>query len=121
MAGKLVRASNGQFVKGNISGGRPKGSKNAITIAKLTLEEAFRESEAEGIAQVLKKVVKDALAGDKAMMRLVWDSAVSKQALAEDKAAGSKQQITVHTMNIKKEDVIEGEFNVETTEEETIQ
>jgi len=121
MSGTLVRNDKGQFVKGNVSGGRPKGSKNAITISKLMVEEAHREENSEDISKVLKMVVKQALEGDKTSQKMVWDSAVSRQTLAEDKAAGTKQQITVHTMNVKKEELIEGEFNVETTEEETIQ
>ena len=119
--GTLVRAKNGQFVRGNHSGGRPKGSKNAITISKLAVEEGFREANADDIQQVLAKVVAQALEGDKYSQKMVWDSAVSKQTLSEDKAAGSKQQITVHTMNVRKDD-IEGDF-VDITEdkEETLQ
>ena len=120
--GDLVRNSKGMFVKG-VSGnpdGRPKGSKNAITIHKLMVEEAFRDAEGADIAKVLAMIVKQALSGDKNSQKLVWDAAVSKQTLSEDKQAGTKQQITVHTMNVKGENIIEGEFTDETNEE-TIQ
>ena len=118
----MVRNKKGQFVMGTSGNpdGRPKGSKNAITISKLLVEESHREANAEDIGKVLKMVVQQALDGDKVSQKLVWDSAVSKQNLAEDKTAGNKQQITVHTMNVKKED-IQGEYIDVTNEEETIQ
>lgn len=117
-AGQLVRDKNGRFVKGHEplpGGGRPKGSKNAITLAKLALEEALRDALAPQMAKVASKVVAQALEGDKASQKLVWDSIMSKQAISEDKAAGNKQQITVHTMNVDR-GAIEGEFNVEEEE-----
>jgi hypothetical protein len=122
MAGKLVQAKNGQFVKGQSGNpeGRPKGSKNRITVQKLMIEEAFRDGSEGDIAEVLKKVVAQALEGDKASQKLIWDANISKQTLAEDKAAGTKQSITVHTMNVKGAD-IEGDFEDVSDIEETIQ
>jgi hypothetical protein len=116
--GKLVRTVDGRFVKGQSGNpaGRPKGSKNTITIQKLLVEEAFRAAESDAIAEVLQRIVQQALDGDKASQKLVWEASVSKQALAEDKQGGSKQQITVHTMNVSKDNIIEGEIVDETTE-----
>lgn len=116
--GKLVRGKNGRFVKGKSGNplGRPKGSKNVITLQKLLVEEAFRANNAEGIGLVLEKILAQALEGDKNSQKLVWDSAVSRQDVKEDKSAGVKQQITVHTLNVgqdKPKPIIEGEFNVE--------
>jgi len=121
MEGKLVRAKNGQFVKGagGNPSGRPKGSKNAITVQKLLLEEAFRGDLSADMAEVLALVVKQALTGDKVSQKLVWEASVSRQSIGEDKAAGNKQSITVHTMNVRGAD-IEGEFT-DITDEETIQ
>ena len=123
MSGKLVRAKNGRFVKctsGNTAG-RPKGSKNIITVQKLMIEEAFRADSAIDVAEVLKVIVAQALTGDKASQKLIWDANISKQTLAEDKAAGTKQSITVHTMNVKGKD-LEGEFTDVTEDiEETLQ
>ena len=119
--GKLVRNSKGQFVVGTSGHGRPKGSKNLITYQKLMVEEAFRNDQADDIAKVLALVVKQAKDGDKHSQKLVWDAAVSRQTLAEDKAAGNKQNITVKTMNVHQEDIIEGDFIDETEPEETIQ
>ena len=119
--GQLVRDSKGQFIVGTSSGGRPKGSKNAITLQKLLLEEAVRNENEEAIRKVLKLVIDQALKGNHASQKMVWEASMSKQQLAEDRAAGAKQTITVHTMNVDKKEIIEGEFNVETTEEEIIQ
>jgi len=123
-SGELVRNEEGKFVKG-VSGnpkGRPKGSKNVITLQKLLVEEAFRQDTAADVLEVLKMVVKQALEGDKYSQKLIWDSSVSKQALAEDKASGGKQNITVHTMNVSGKGVIEGEYvDVIETNEDTIQ
>lgn len=123
-SGQLTRTKNGRYVKGQSGNpaGRPKGSKNIITVQKLMLEEAFRYATEEDMGKVLALVVKQALTGDKAAQKLVWDACVSKQNFGEDKTAGTKQQINVTTMNVTQEKVIEGEFNVEEdTTEETIQ
>lgn len=123
-SGQLTRTKNGRYVKGQSGNpaGRPKGSKNIITVQKLMLEEAFRYSTEEDMGKVLALVVKQALTGDKAAQKLVWDACVSKQNFGEDKTAGTKQQINVTTMNVTQERVVEGEFNVEEdTTEETIQ
>lgn len=123
-SGQLTRTKNGRYVKGQSGNpaGRPKGSKNIITVQKLMLEEAFRYATEEDMGKVLALVVKQALTGDKAAQKLVWDACVSKQNFGEDKTAGTKQQINVTTMNVTQEKVIEGEFNVEEdTTEETMQ
>ena len=120
-SGQLVRNKNGRFVKGSSGNpaGRPKGSKNVITVQKLILEEAFRYATENDMGKVLALIVKQALTGDKAAQKLVWDACVSKQHFGEDKAAGAKAEIRVTTKSV----VIEGEFNVETEDntEETLQ
>ena len=112
--GQLVRNDRGQFVEG--SGGRPKGSKNAITVQKLMLEEAFRSDKSGKLQEVLNMILQQALDGDKGSQKLVWDSTMSKMNIVDDKAAGGKQTINVKTLNVVK-DVIEGDF--ENIEEET--
>jgi len=120
-SGELVRNEKGHFVKG-VSGnpdGRPKGSKNVITVQKLLVEEAFRDSSVEDVLEVLRKVVAQALEGDKASQKLIWDASVSKQVIAEDKAAGVKQRILVKTLNVHKDAVIEGEIIDDNNKERT--
>ena len=109
MKGNLVR-KNGQFVKGHSGNpkGRPVGSKNAVTAQKLLLEQTFREDTDLDVSLVLKLIVKQALDGDKPSQKLVWDASVSKANHTEDKTAGSKQSITIHRMEVKKQgDIID--------------
>ena len=105
--GELVRTADGQYIQG-VSGnpaGRPKGSKNRVTIFKLAAEEAFRERNQDAIDAVLDQILVAALEGDKAARKMVWDSCISKSNVAEDKAAGGAQKITVHRMNVVQSDV----------------
>ena len=103
-SGQLIRNADGQFVKGKSGNpaGRPKGSKNRITVYKLTTEEAWRERNQQRIDAVLDMILDDALDGDKAARKMVWDSSISKANVSEDKAAGNKQSITVHRMTVTK-------------------
>lgn len=120
--GKMLRNSKGQFVKGQSgnASGRPEGSKNVITTQKLLVEQAFRNDTVEDVSKVLKLIVAQALDGDKASQKLIWEGSVSKQTLAEDKSAGGRAQINVKTMNVRGSD-LEGEFEEVTTQEETLQ
>lgn len=121
-SGQLVRGKNGQFIKGESGNpsGRPKGSKNVITLQKLILEEKFRGANERKLELILDAVLDKALDGDKSSQKLVWDSVMSKQQIAEEKNAGARQSIVVHTMNVGKDEapIIEG---VIIDEEETIQ
>ena len=117
-SGQMVR-KNGQFVKGQSGNpkGRPVGSKNVVTAQKLLLEQTFRESSGDDVQQVLSLIVAQALAGDKPSQKLVWDASVSKAAFTEDKAAGSKQSITIHRMDVTKAgDIIDVDIEEENDE-----
>ncbi len=102
LEGELLRNGKGQYVQGKSGNraGRPLGSKNKVNLAKLLLEEAFRERNEERIAGVLDLIVSQALEGDKASQKLIWDATVSKANVSEDKAAGNKQEIIVHRMQV---------------------
>lgn len=106
LEGELVRNDEGQFVKGQSGNplGRPKGSKNRVTLLKLAAEEAWREKNRAKLQEVLDMTLEDALQGDKAARKLIFDALVSKANVSEDKAAGQKQQITVHRMEVKQGD-----------------
>ena len=104
--GELVRNADGQFVEG-ISGnplGRPKGSKNRITLLKMQTEEAWRDRNMERLDIVLDLILQDALDGDKAARKMIFDAVISKANVQEDKSAGQKQEITVHRMVVNKGD-----------------
>ena len=100
--GELVRTAEGQYIAGvsGNPGGRPKGSKNRVTLLKLSAEEAFRDRNQNAIDAVLDQILHAALEGDKAARKMVWDGCISKAQVAEDKSAGGKQQSTVHRMTV---------------------
>lgn len=115
----MVRsATTGQFIAGNSGGGRPKGSKNKISLYKLATEEAFRNRNENAIDAILDLIVADALDGDKAARKLVWDSCMSKSSIQDDKNTGAKQEITVHRMIVvKREDDVEDNLEKEKDDE----
>jgi hypothetical protein len=100
--GVLVRTETGQFIAGTSGNpnGRPKGSKNKVTLLKLAAEEAFRDRNQNAIDAVLDQILGAALEGDTAARKMVWDACMSKAQVAEDKSAGGKQSITVHRMSV---------------------
>ena len=103
---KPIRTVEGKFIAGHSGNpnGRPIGSKNKITLLKLQAEEAFRGRNQSKIDVVLDEILHAAMEGDKAARRMVWEACMSKAALSEDKTAGTKQQITVHRMQVVKND-----------------
>lgn len=115
LSGELIRNAEGQFVEG-VSGnpkGRPKGSKNRITLLKMQTEEAWRDRNQEKLDLVLDMILMDALDGDKAARKMIFEAVVSKANVQEDKAAGNKQEIKVHRMVVN-----QGEKSKSTAEEQ---
>ena len=110
----LVRDnSTGRFLKG-ISGnpnGRPKGSKNKVTMLKLMVEEAVREDNADKMLQVANLIVNQALEGDKDSQKLVWASIMSKSAADNSVAGKESVQINISTTDSapKKAEIIDVE------------
>ena len=113
-AGPLVRDNTtGRFLKG-VSGnpnGRPKGSKNKVTMLKLMVEEAVREDNADKMLQVANLIVNQALEGDKDSQKLVWASIMSKSAADNSVAGKESVQINISTTDSapKKAEIIENE------------
>lgn len=78
----------GTFVTG-VSGnpsGRPKGSKNQITLLRQSLELQLREAAAPDMLGVLQKAVELAKEGDRTMIKLLLELHMSKQAQDADHA-----------------------------------
>jgi len=93
----IERVEAGKFAPG-VSGnpnGRPKGSRNRITLMKLMAEEAVREGNADKMLDVCKTVINQAIEGDKDSQKLVWAAVMSKSNVESDKATGDKVQITI--------------------------
>lgn len=82
-------------VSGN-PGGRPKGSKNKITLLRQSLELQLREASQDRMPEVLNKAFELALAGDRTMLKLLLELHMSKGAAESEKAA-EKVEIKIST------------------------
>ncbi len=80
--------------------GRPKGSKNKISLLKMVAEQAVLENNFEKMQGVCNKIIDNALKGDKASQKLVWNSMMSN-GFIESKAASDRVEITINTIPIK--------------------
>lgn len=100
--------------------GRPKGSKNRITLLRQELELQLREQAAPNIGAVLQKAIDMALEGDRAMIKLLLEAHLSRGPADQEKAA-EKVEINITSTpppTIKQIAVIEAEVieNVEPQE-----
>lgn len=93
-ASELNRGEGGKFLAGTSGNpvGRPKGSKNKVTLLKLVAEEAVRERNYDKIQAVMDSIIEDALAGDKDMRKLVWQAHISKGS-ADDKTNAQERVV----------------------------
>jgi hypothetical protein len=88
----------GQFPAG-VSGnpvGRPKGSKNKITLLKQMVEYAARERNVDMAQAVIDDIYKDALDGDTVCRKLVWAAHMSGNSADDTSAAQEKPQIIIN-------------------------
>lgn len=93
----IVRTEDGKFPKG-VSGnpaGRPKGSKNKITLLRESLELQLREQAAPDMAGVLHKATELALDGNPGMIKLLLELHMSKSA-PEGGTGKEKVAITIN-------------------------
>lgn len=75
--------------------GRPKGSKNKVTLFKLMAEEAVRTDNAEAMLDVCRKVIEQAMNGDRPSQALVWNAVMSRSGGPGD-LANAKDRVEIH-------------------------
>jgi hypothetical protein len=88
-----------RFQPGQPSNGRPKGSKNKITLLKQVIEAELRERAAGKIVKVLDKAFQMAIEGDRLMIKLLLELHMSKGAHQDDNSSG-KSQVAVVVQNL---------------------
>ena len=89
--------------------GRPKGSKNKITLLKESLELALRETSENHMKDILLTAINMAKAGDGSMIKLRLELHLSKGTTQDNSKGAEKVQINVSGLQpteIKKETVV---------------
>lgn len=102
-------------------GGRPKGSKNKITLLKLMTEEAIRTQNADRMMQVCNDIINDALEGDFACRKLVWQAVMSKSGFDQNTPSGAVPEIVIrsdHPPEIRHVTIVDAEVSEISNEEE---
>lgn len=92
------KRGNAPWVKGQSGNpaGRPKGSKNAITLLRIMVEGELRAQMRGQMQRVLEKIINQALDGNEASQKLLYESWVSKsRAGSDDDAPKEKVQIVI--------------------------
>jgi hypothetical protein len=106
------RTKKGQFPKGTSGNlaGRPKGSKNKMTLLRQSLELQLREEAAPQMSDVLTQAMQLALAGDRSMIKLLLELHMTK-GVADEREAKEKVSITIgtHESHTPKDIIINGE------------
>lgn len=77
--------------------GRPKGSKNKITMLKLMTEEVVRSKNLDRMLQVCDEIITEALAGDRDCRKLVWTSIMSKSGTDQNQTTGAMPEIIIRS------------------------
>lgn len=101
----VERTPSGQFPKGQSGNpvGRPKGSRNKVTLMKLMAEEAVRTNNIDKMLEVAEQIIDSALDGDFRCRKLVWDSIMSKGAADDNSTAKEKVEINLNIPKPEKE------------------
>ena len=89
--------------------GRPKGSKNQITLLKESMELMLREEAAQGdLSEVMKVAMELAKAGDRSMIKLILELHMSKGTTQDGSKAAEKVQININgpAPEVKKEETV---------------
>lgn len=91
--------------------GRPKGSRNKVTLMKIALEGELRTQLGPHMAEILAQAIQMAKAGDASMIKLLVDKTVPTTKASDDEAeAKEKIQIYIGRLPDRKEEtVVNGE------------
>ena len=106
MGSSVVKTSRFQPGQSGNPAGRPKGSKNQITLLKQSMELQLRDQAAPDIGAVLDKAVELALEGNPTMIKMLLELHMSKSSGDEAKAT-EKVAIQINSMPSEKVEVIE--------------
>jgi hypothetical protein len=89
-----------QFKKGvsGNPGGRPKGSKNKITLMKIALEGDLRVRLNRSAHDVLEKCINLALEGDTSMIKLLVDKMIPTSKSVDDEPTKERVQININRL-----------------------
>ena len=96
----VERDDRGRFPAGKSGNpaGRPKGSKNKVTLQKLIAEETIRGNNADRMLEVANLIVDQALEGDPKAQKLVWDAVMSKGTSDDRTQAKERVEINIGQM-----------------------
>jgi hypothetical protein len=89
---------------GNPSG-RPKGSKNKITLLKLSLEEYLREEASDHMGEILHTAIRMAKKGHPGMIKLLLELHMSKSGDVDDRSTDDKITININAMGSETKNV----------------
>ncbi len=105
----VEKPKRGRFLKGQSGNpaGRPKGSKNKITLMKLQLEGELRTQLAPHMAEILGTAIEKAKKCDKFYVKLLLDKVLASVKSAEDEDSGQeKVQIFIGRLPDRKDEPI---------------
>lgn len=106
----VAKAPSTKFQKG-VSGnplGRPKGSKNKITLMKIALEGDLRTRLAKDAHEILAKAIEMAKLGDPAMIKLLVDKMIPTSKSVDDEPTKERVQIFIDRLTKDERPVIQG-------------
>lgn len=114
----IPRNPDGSFKKGHSGNpaGRPKGSKNAITLLRREVELALRQRTSQSMQDIVDKAIEMALEGHPGMIKLLLDHHLSK-ASEDEGPAKERLSININTESIGVEKDVTPQKNQTTIED----
>ena len=112
---KGTSSADGSSVAKN-KGGRPKGSKNSMTLLQAAMTENTYEQVAKEWTKIVNTTIKRANEGDSTALKILWDRFIPAKKATDGKdnvSSGGIQIIVQGSAQVnesKKEDIIDGEI-----------